>query len=137
MKNLNLYKFEFLLPVLASVLYFFSVKQVIPKVLYVVFATATGIYFFPIKLFFDKIFSGKMLKDKLIELISIMIFSLLAVFSFFLLLGKANATIKTSFEILSILNVLFVIYYSVFDYRKDAFIVHLGFTILTSAVMGV
>ena len=121
MKNLTLFKFEFLLPVLASVLYFFTVKQVTPKLLYIIFASITGVYFFPVKLLFDKTFSGKQLKDKLAKLISILIFSLIMVFSMILLFYKANIILKGSFEILSILNVLFAIYYSVIDNRKKSF----------------
>ena len=137
MKNSTLYKFEFLLPILASILYFFAVKQIIPKTLYVIFASITGVYFFPVKLLFDKTFSGKQLENKLTELISILIFSLLMVFPIILLFDKANITLKISVDLLSIINVLFAIYYSVIDNRKKTFVTHLGFTVLTAAILGV
>ena len=137
MKNLTLYKFEFMLPILASVLYFFVIKQVIPEIVFVIFASLIGVYFFPVKLLFDKTLSDKLLKNKLMELISILIFVLLAVFSIILLFEKANTTLKVSFEILSIFNVLFAIYYSVIDNRENTFVTHLGFIVFTAAIMGV
>ncbi len=137
MKNLTLYKFEFLLPVIVSILYFLQVKQVIPITLYVIFASLTGIYFFPVKLLFDKTLSNNHLKNKLLEIISISIFSIIIIFSIILLYEKANVSLKISFEILSIVNVLLAIYYSMIDNRGNTFVTHLGFIVLTSAILGI
>ncbi len=137
MKNLNIDKYEFWLPIIASVIYFFTVKQVIPKISYAVFASLTGAYFFPIKLFLDKTMSDNILENRLVELISILIFTLISGFSILLLFENTNANLKISFELLSIINVLFVLYYSITDNRKNTFITHLAFTVLTAALLGV
>ena len=137
MKNLKIDRYEFLLPIIASIIYFFTVKHVIPRIPYVIFASLISIYFFPMKLFFNKVLSDNLLKNRLTELTSILIFSMIAAFSIVLLFEKANANLKILFEILSIINVLFVLYYSIIDNKRNTFITHLGFIVLTAAILGI
>ncbi len=137
MKNLKIDKYEFLLPIIASIIYFFVVKQVIPKISYIVFASLISIYFFPMRFIFNKVLSENSLKNRLIELISILVFSIITVLSITLLFANTNSNLKILFEVFSIINVLFVLYYSIANNRKNTFITHLGFIVLTSAILGI
>ncbi len=139
MKNIENGKYDFFLPVTASIMYFFTVKQVIPQIAYAVIASLFVIYFFPIKLFFNDTLSDNSLKSRITEFISVLVFASIMAFSIIILFekDKENAVVHILFEMVSIINLLFVLFYSVRDKRSNTFITHLGFTVLAAAVFGV
>ena len=137
MKNIKNGRYDFFLPVIASIIYFFAVKQVIPQISYAVIVSLFGIYFFPVKLFLNDMVADNSLKSRITEFISVFVFAAIMVFSIILLFEKENPVVNILFEIVSVVNVFFVLYYAIIDNKRNTFITHFGFTVLAAAVLGI
>ncbi len=128
------YKYEFFLPFIAAVLFFFTRKVPLPDIIYTVFAILMAIWYFPLRLVLGDFLKKGDSKNSFVIISSSIISSLIVAISVVLLHNAESFFFKTTFQLLGILNV-FLIYYFHFTSREARlFFSHLGLLFLTSVV---
>ena len=132
-------KQDYILPLIASVLFFFTQRDYFPSFIYTLLIVIFGFYFFPVKnilLFFD---TDSQLKSRKIDFISLFanfVLSILLVISIPLLYLHENESINLIIKILSLINFSFLIYFYFKDHNNKRSIIHLCFVFFTAILIG-
>ena len=128
MKSTKLKNYEFLLPVTATVLWFFAVKNVIPNIVFALYTILMGLYFFPLKLFLSEAIKK--------YLFSFFLFSVLSGLAVAISVMHGNQNLILTFKIASIVNFMLLIYVYFKAYDKSVTATYIGFLFFTGAVIG-
>ena len=132
-KSLN--KYDYLLPLIAMVLFFLTERDVLPTLIYTIFIVLMGVYFFPLK---DVILGDNLqLKEKNIDFLGLFanfILSVLLVISVLFLYLNDNDSIKMIIKILALINFGFLVYYYFKDNDNKRSIIHLCFVFFTAGL---
>ena len=129
-------KLEFLVPVAVSVLYFFTVKEIIPPLVYLFLAVLIGVYYFPIKLIvFINNSKEAPARSKIQVMASSLIFSIILFLSIINLYLEESNSLKSIIGLFTIINFMGLIYYYVIEKNTHNFILHFCFLVLISALL--
>lgn len=126
----------YLVPIAVSILYFITVKQVVPNIIYLILVVLISLYYFPIKLilFFNHS-KESTVRDKMQVLLSNLLFSIILSLSILNIYLVGSEGLSNIIGIFAILNFLAIIYFYATDKISYNFIMHFCFLILISAVM--
>lgn len=136
MKKFSQEKYEYILPIICSIIYFLAIKNIIPNLFYAVFAILVSLYFFPLKLILKNNSTEDYDKNNLMRIISFIIISIISALSIIILINN-NLDLRYIFKVLSIINVFLLIYFYIKKYNKSTLLTHFGFIIFTSAIIGI
>lgn len=132
----TLKKYDYLLPLIAMVLFFLAQREVLPTLIYTIFILLAGVYFFPLK---DVILGDNFqLKEKNIDFLGLFanfILSVLLVISVLFLYLNDNDSIKMIIKILALINFGFLVYYYFKDKDNKRSIIHLYFVFFTAGIL--
>lgn len=134
MKNQFVFKYEIFIPIIAAVLFFFTRKIPLTGICYTIFALLAAIWYFPVQLFFGRILKEEFLKNKIVKIIATIILALIMGISVILLYNADSFFFRTTFQVLSILNVFLLYYFHFANKEARLFFIHLAFMFLTGAV---
>ena len=134
MKTYYRKQYEYLLPLFCSLLYFLITKNKLPASIYVVFAIFISSYFIPIRQILNSI-KEKYNSRSVFNIISSVNFTLL-VFLSALIQSNHALNLLTLYKILSIFNFILLSYFYLKGFERSVVLTHLGFTVLTAAVIG-
>ena len=134
MKTLS--KYDYLLPIIAMVLLFFTQRGVFPTVVYTILILFMGVYFFPLR---DLILGNNLQqKEKNIDFLKLFanfILSVLLVISVPLLYLNDNNSIQLIIKLLALINFGFLVYYYFKDKDNTRSIIHLCFIFFTVGLL--
>ncbi|MCD6544714.1 MAG: hypothetical protein J7K34_09420 [Flavobacteriaceae bacterium] len=121
-------KYDYLLPLIAAVLFFLTQRDTFPTLVYTIFIVLMGVYFFPLK---DIVLGNNLqLKEKNIDFLGLfanfILMALLAM-SVYLLFFDSNESIQWLIRILFFINFSFLVYFYMKDDDTKRSIVHLCF----------
>jgi hypothetical protein len=136
--KIKLYKHDYVIPIIASVLFFFTVKLQMPYYGYALIIVVFGLYFFPVKdiILFNESKSSKK-KLVLFSLIANLVLSVILTISIPYLYLKDNSNLKLIITILGIINILFLVFFYLFDNTRSRIMVHIFFIFFTAALIGI
>lgn len=134
----KLFKYDFIIPIIASLLFFFTLKLELPYYIYSFVIVIFGMYFFPIKdiLFFNEYKNSKR-KIIFLSLLANLALSLILIMSIMYLYIIDGSSLKLLINILTIVNILFLIYFYLFDNTRNRIIIHFCFIFFTAALIGI
>lgn len=125
-----------LLPIL-SVLYFFTIKNAIPSYIYLISALLLSFYFFPIKLFLGSALMKSSNTKKIIVLLSYFVISNIVAMTVLTAYNTDLEFIRTAIFIYSFLNLIFLFYFQFTESGSYNFILTCCTVILSAAVVGI
>ena len=131
-----LIKYEYLLPLVVSVLLFLTLRDSFSSLLYTVIVAIAGVYFFPLR---DFVLGDDLQwKEKNIDFIGLLasffLSVILAISVPFLYLSE-NESIKLIIKILALINFAFLVYFYFKDQDNKRSILHFCFTFFTAVLM--
>ncbi len=125
-----------LLPIL-SVLYFLTIKNAIPNYIYLISALLVSFYFFPIKLFLGSSLMKFSNTKKIIVLLSYFVISNIVAMTVLTAYNSDLEFIRTAIFIYSFLNLVFLFYFHYTESAGYNFILTCCAVILSAAVVGI
>jgi hypothetical protein len=126
----------YLVPVSVSILYFLTVKQVVPDIIYMIIGVLTALYYFPVKLLlFNNNFKESTVRTKVNVLSSNLLFSIILSFSILSIYLEDSENLSNFVGVFAIINFIALVYYYVTEKNSHYFIMHFCFLILISAIM--
>jgi hypothetical protein len=126
----------YLVPVSVSILYFLTVKQVVPDIIYMIIGVLTALYYFPVKLLlFNNNFKESTVRTKVNVLSSNLLFSIILSFSILSIYLEDSENLSNFVGVFAIINFIALVYYYVTEKNSNNFIMHFCFLILISAIM--
>ncbi|MGC1633378.1 MAG: hypothetical protein WA749_14810 [Gelidibacter sp.] len=132
-----IFKRDYLLLPILSILYFLAIKGVIPALAYFLIALLTSFYFFPIKLFFSYDSTPSKNNRRIVVLLSYFIISNIIALSALVAFQFDLGFIRTGISIYSLFNFAFLIYFHMTEKGSYNFILACCTVVLTSAIIGV
>ncbi len=132
----TLRKYDYLLPLLAFILFFLTQRNHFPFFLYAIMMVIMGLYFFPLK---NLILEGNLqLKEKNIDFLGLFANFILATIlaSSVLFLYKNDiGSLDLSIKILVFINFAFLVYFYFKDDDNNRSLLHLCFTFFATALV--
>lgn len=132
----TLKKYDYLLPLIAAVLFFLTQRAILPTLIYTIFIVLAGVYFFPLK---DVILGDNLkLKEKNIDFLGLFanfILSVLLVISVLFLYLNDNDSFKMIIKILALINFGFLVYFYFKDKDNKRSIIHFCFVFFTANLL--
>jgi hypothetical protein len=130
-------KYNFLLPLISSILYGLALFNLFPNFLYSFVIIIFSLYFFPVKDLMNRDnINTKEMKIKVIPIFANFCLSVLLALSIpYLYLNNLN--LKQIISILGIINVILLMYFYVKDENNKRSLIHLCFIFFTSALLGI
>ncbi|MEO5790109.1 hypothetical protein [Gelidibacter sp.] len=132
-----IFKRDYLLLPILSLLYFLAIKNVIPAFIYLLIALLTSIYFFPIKLFLRYDSTPSNNKRRIVVLLSYFIISNIIALSALVAFQSDLGFIRTGISFYGLINFAFLIYFHRTEKGSYNFILACCTVVLTSAIIGV
>lgn len=137
MTKTNILKKDYILILILSVLYFLSVKNVIPTFAYLIIALVGSFYFFPIKLFLDKNLFNETRNKKIAKILSYFVIGNIIVFSALMLYVDGPGFFRNSLFVYGILNSILLFYFYFTENVSSNFILSACTIILISATTSI
>jgi O-antigen/teichoic acid export membrane protein len=134
MKKKTAYKYEILIPIIAAGLFFFTRKVPLPNIYYSILILLAGVWYFPVRVFYKSVFKGENLNGKIAKTVASIILSAIMFLSVFLLFNPGHIFVKTTFQLLAIVNVFFLYYFHFKNKDAQLFFIHLAFMFFTPVV---
>ena len=127
---------NYFIPIVFSILYFLTVKQVIPNVVYLILGVLAGLYYFPIRmaLLLRKSLDSN-IRSRVAVFTSNFLFAILLSLSVLNLYLEDGKVLSNIIGIFAIVNFLAMVYYLTIEKNSYSFIIHFCFLIFISAVM--
>ena len=132
-----IFKRDYLILPILSVMYFLTVKEVLPTTTYLISALLVSFYFFPIKLFLGSELMKFSNKRKIIVLLSYFVISNIVALTILAIYSVDFGFIRIAILIYSFLNIAFLFYFHFTESGSYNFILACCTVLLTSAVVGV
>ncbi len=132
-----IFKRDYLILPILSVMYFLTVKEVLPTTTYLISALLVSFYFFPIKLFLGSELMKSSNKRKIIVLLSYFVISNIVALTIVATYSVDFGFIRIAILIYSFLNIAFLFYFHFTESGSYNFILACCTVLLTSAVVGV
>ena len=132
----TLLKKDYLLVILCSVIYFLTVKGVIPAFTYLALAILISIYFFPVKLFIGNDFLSASNKKKAAKALSYFVVSNIIILNAVIIYVDGKEFLHITLSIYSIINLAFLFYFHFKENMHYNFILSVCATIFSSAAVG-
>lgn len=132
-----IFKRDYLILPILSVMYFLTVKEVLPTTTYLISALLVSFYFFPIKLFLGIELMKSSNKRKIIVLLSYFVISNIVALTILAIYSVDFGFIRIAILIYSFLNIAFLFYFHFTESGSYNFILACCTVLLTSAVVGV
>ncbi|TXE07466.1 hypothetical protein ES711_11920 [Gelidibacter salicanalis] len=104
-------KRDYVLVLLISVLYFLTVKNVVPVVAYLVIAVISSIYFFPVKLFLGDAFDNTSKKKHILAALSYFVTSNIITLTASVFFQEESGFVHTTLGIYALINLGFLFYF--------------------------
>jgi len=127
-----------ILPLVLSILYFFTVKGVIPNYLYLALALIASLYFIPYRLMlFDYKKSDLKLKEKLYYVLSNAMMALIIILSAIYPFDGNSMLILKYFVSFIVISNLILAFLFLFENKKNEYLYHYCFSILAIAIKAI
>jgi len=136
MKRFNLEKYEYLLPIICSLVYFLTVKNIVSSLYYGLIAIVIALYFFPLKLILISKNRNNFGQNKFVRIFSFLVISTIAILPMLILVNNNQELVRV-FKVVSLINCYFLFHSYIKEYDRSTLFTHIGFTILSSAVIGI
>lgn len=132
-----IFKRDYILLSILSVLYFLTVKTAIPNYIYLISAFLVSFYFFPIKSFLGSSLMKSSNTKKIIVLLSYFVISNIVALTILTTYNSDFGFVRIAILIYSILNLAFLFYFHMTESGSYSFVLTCCAVLLTSAVAGV